>query len=236
MYDADYERYLEATEKYLANPPGVYDDSPDYVTKDSGMKTLHSDGVQRDAESGKPRFDLIWPEDVPFDDQLLTRVAWLYERGAAKYGDRNWEKSETLETLNHHKAAFLRHVFKLYADVDDGEDHAAAVVWNVNAIILTQRKIKAKAEAQRATDRLFGRETAGDSADLDYLFDMAEKHGFELVDKQKALKEEQGPAGQPWTPADNNLLLHVEDNNEVCGRGCPVYEAMENIRKRLGEV
>lgn len=218
MYDADYENYNQELRREQR------DGTPNYTTRDSGMKAIHADGVQRDTETGKPRFDLIWPDGVPFDDQLLTRVAWLYSRGADKYGARNWEKSETEETLSHHKAAFLRHVFKLYAGIDDGEDHAAAVVWNVNAIILTRRKIKAKEEAQQATNKLLGRETAGDSADLDYLLDMAEKHGFELVDKnsltgttqahdpacpyhptiadlkEEALKEETGPAGVPWTP------------------------------------
>lgn len=174
MYDADYEQYkrelLEEAEaawpddglnwlepgqkdlrgKYDAGLEELenksYSNSPDYVTKDSGKKAVHADGVQRDTEAGKPRFDLFLPEGVPFDEQLLTRVAWLYERGAAKYGDRNWEKSETEETLAHHRAAFLRHVFKFYFGVEDGEDHAAAVVWNVNAMDLTRRKIKAKAE------------------------------------------------------------------------------------------
>jgi hypothetical protein len=102
----------------------------------------HPDGVRRDAVAGKPRFDLMYPESVPYEDQLITRVARLYERGAAKYGDRNWEKSETKDSLAHHVASFWRHATQFILGVDDGEDHAAAVVFNVNAILLTRRNIK----------------------------------------------------------------------------------------------
>lgn len=115
-----------------------------YVTKDSGKKVVYEDGMQRDTSEGKPRFDLLLPRGVPFEEQLITRVADLYARGAVKYGDRNWEKSNTEESLAHHEAALLRHMYKYLTGVEDGEDHAAAIVWNVNAVDLTRRKIAKK--------------------------------------------------------------------------------------------
>jgi len=119
-----------------------------YVTRDSGEKAVHSDGVQRDKESGKTKFTLMFPEGVPMEQQLIVRVAELYTRGAEKYGDRNWENSCAPDTLVHHRDALWRHFMNFYFDVQDGEDHAAAIVWNINAVELTRRNIElAKADA-----------------------------------------------------------------------------------------
>lgn len=124
-----------------------------FVTKDSGKKAVYEDGMQRDTTEGKPMFGLMFPEGVPYEEQLITRVADLYARGAVKYGDRNWEKSCTPKSLNHHREAFWRHAVKFFLGVQDGEDHAAAVVWNVNAVELTRRNIRLReADAAAVAD------------------------------------------------------------------------------------
>lgn len=120
-----------------------------YETKDSGKQAQYADGMKRDTSEGKPQFALLFPKGVPFEDQLITRVADLYHRGALKYGDRNWENSSTEESLAHHEEALMRHVIKFLLGVEDGEDHGAAVVWNVNAVDLTRRKI-AMAAAEKS--------------------------------------------------------------------------------------
>lgn len=120
----------------------------EYVTHDSGSMSEYEDGMRRDATTGKPMFSLMFPEGVPYEDQMITRLAALYARGAEKYGARNHEKSSTEESLAHHKDAFLRHVFKFLLGVEDGEDHGAAVLWNAIAIDLTRRNIKAKQESK----------------------------------------------------------------------------------------
>lgn len=114
-----------------------------WLTKDSGVKAVHSDGVQRDAQQGKTLYPLMFPRDVPMKEQLIVRVAELYTRGAEKYGDRNWEKSSASDTLGHHLEALWRHFMNFVFDVQDGEDHAAAIVWNINAVELTRRNLKA---------------------------------------------------------------------------------------------
>lgn len=136
MYDADYDAYLNDMHQEL--------ESSGYFTKDSGTRAEHPDGVIRDTDEGKPRFDLLFPKGIPFNDQLITRTAELYERGGVKYGMRNWEKSDTPETLEHHEAALMRHVVRFLTGTNDGEDHAAAIVWNVNAVDLCRRKISLK--------------------------------------------------------------------------------------------
>lgn len=159
MYDADYEefqrqqaeyketgRYTEYVDEFTVV---THDQRPGLIkwtTKDSGKKAEYGDGMVRDTTEGKPQFPLLFPKGVPYEDQLITRVAELYQRGGEKYGARNWEKSSTEESLAHHEDALMRHVIKFLIGVEDGEDHAAAVVWNVNAVDLTRRKIQEKLE------------------------------------------------------------------------------------------
>lgn len=101
-----------------------------YVTKDSGQRKLYDSGMVRDTTEGKPRFDLLMPEGMPYDAQMLTRVGRLMERGIRKYGLRNWEKARTPEEAAHFKAAAWRHFIQWHSGEMD-EDHAAAVIFNV---------------------------------------------------------------------------------------------------------
>lgn len=140
MYDADYENFKREQEALedKQNPEAV---AGKWTVKDSGKKAEYSSGMRRDTTEGKPKFNLMLPEGVPYEDQLLYRVAMLYMRGGVRYGDRNWEKSCNPEDLAHHTDALWRHFVKFVLDVQDGEDHAAAVVWNVNAVLLTRRNM-----------------------------------------------------------------------------------------------
>jgi hypothetical protein len=135
---------------------------PAFEVKDSGAKAKYEDGMQRDTSAGKPQFPLMFPKGVPYEEQLMTRVAMHYHQGGVKYGARNWEKSSTEDSLAHHEDALMRHVVKFLLGVDDGEDHAAAVVWNVNAVDLTRRNIKAHTEQnEKEIDRALGDVTLG---------------------------------------------------------------------------
>lgn len=102
-----------------------------FGTKDSGEREVHPSGMQRDVNTGKPRFDLLIPKGVPFEDLYLTRVARLYERGAQKYEPRNWEKANSQEELDRALESAFRHFMQWYAGETD-EDHAAAVFFNIN--------------------------------------------------------------------------------------------------------
>lgn len=101
-----------------------------YETKDSGERQQYSTGMQRDVNTGKPRFDLIMPVDLPYESQMLTRWAALMARGAEKYEDRNWEKAGTLEELHRFKESAFRH-FVQWLNGEYDEDHAAAVFFNI---------------------------------------------------------------------------------------------------------
>jgi hypothetical protein len=105
----------------------------EYETKDSGVREEYDSGMQRDTQAGKPRFDLIIPAEVPYEEQLLTRWAALMARGAAHYGDRNWEKGNGQAELERARASALRHFMQWFTGETD-EDHAAATLFNIQAV------------------------------------------------------------------------------------------------------
>lgn len=126
-----------------------------FQVKDSGVTAEYADGMRRDTTEGKPRFDLLIPTGMPYEETLLYRAAMHYMLGGKKYGDRNWEKSRTAESLGHHTEALWRHFMKFVSRVEDGEDHAAAIFWNLNAVLYTQWRLEqelAKADASAVQD------------------------------------------------------------------------------------
>lgn len=103
---------------------------PKFVTKDSGKREQFDSGMQRDTQEGKARWDLLFPQDVPYNEQFLTRVAELLARGAEKYDARNWEQAAGEVELDRFKSSALRHMMQ-WAAGDTDEDHASAVVFNL---------------------------------------------------------------------------------------------------------
>lgn len=124
----------------------------EYVTKDSGKRARFNSGMQRDTEDGKPRFDLMLPLGVPYEEQFITRLAALYARGSVKYDDRNWEKADSEVEMNRMKSSAFRHFMEWMAGEDD-EDHAAAVAFNLNAYETTKYKVDKAAEQEKVTTR-----------------------------------------------------------------------------------
>jgi len=104
-----------------------------YTTKDSGKREEYSTGMRRDTQEGKPRYDLLY---LP----MMKRRAELLERGAIKYGERNWEKASTEEELNRFKASAFRHFIQWLSGEED-EDHAAAVTFNIDAVEMIKEKM-----------------------------------------------------------------------------------------------
>lgn len=114
---------------------------PEFVTVDSGERKTWTSGMQRDTSEAKPRFDLMFPLDQDFEDQLITRFARLLERGAVKYDARNWEQARTADELSRFRESAIRHFMEWFMGVDDGEDHAAAVLFNIMGAEYTKRRM-----------------------------------------------------------------------------------------------
>jgi hypothetical protein len=98
--------------------------------KDSGERLEFGSGMVRDVEYDKPGFHFLIPKDIPFDAQMLTRVARHLREGAKKYTPRNWEKGNTDEEAERARESALRHMMQWVMGETD-EDHAAAVIINV---------------------------------------------------------------------------------------------------------
>lgn len=113
-----------------------------FITKDSGKRLKYKSGMNRDLQTGKPRFDLIVPLDQKYNETLLYRWAMLMTRGYEKYGERNWEKANSKEELNRFKQSAFRHFMQWVNNVEDGEDHCAAVLFNLNAYEWLREKVK----------------------------------------------------------------------------------------------
>lgn len=98
--------------------------------KDSGKRLKYDSGMVRDVEDDKPAFELMFPQHVPFDQQMVTRVAEHLRKGARKYTRRNWEKGNSEEECERAMASALRHMIQWMTGATD-EDHAAAAIVNV---------------------------------------------------------------------------------------------------------
>jgi hypothetical protein len=103
-----------------------------FETKDSGKRQEYESGMVRDLQHGKPDFYLILTQGMPYDQQLLTRWAALMERGAVKYGRHNWTKANSEVELERFKSSAMRHFMQWICGEMD-EDHASAVLFNINA-------------------------------------------------------------------------------------------------------
>lgn len=101
-----------------------------FVTKSNGDPEPFEGGGMRDAEVGKPRFDLLRPKNVPYQAQILTRFAALMARGAEKYAARNWEQFSDQKALDRALSSLNRH-HEQYQCGETDEDHAASIMANV---------------------------------------------------------------------------------------------------------
>ena len=137
----------EVWDAYLASLDNNAGDEPADVSvgpiKDSGKRAEFASGMVRDTEDGKPRFDLLRPVGVPYEEQFFTRVARHMTHGIAKYGERNWEKANSHAEYERFKRSAERHLNQWLAGETD-EDHAAALVFNV----LAAETIKSKVEEE----------------------------------------------------------------------------------------
>ena len=97
-----------------------------FSIKDSGKRLKYKSGMVRDLQEGKPRYDLIY---LP----MITDLAHHMAGGACKYGERNWEKSNSVEELNRFKASAWRH-FVQFMNGEEDERHDSAILFNIGAI------------------------------------------------------------------------------------------------------
>jgi len=96
--------------------------------------SVEADGGGLRYNDGKPRYDLIPPE-------ALEDLAILYQRGASKYAERNWERGmswcKCFASMMRHAWAWMRGEEN---DPETGVHHMTAVAWNAFAIVTYVRR------------------------------------------------------------------------------------------------
>ena len=108
----------------------VSTDRVDHSQEECKYPEFEGGGV-REAQGDRPRFELLVPEGVPYEEQILTRWAVHMAKGAEKYAARNWEQFSDKEAYDRAVSSAFRHMMQWMAGVDDGEDHACAILFNV---------------------------------------------------------------------------------------------------------
>lgn len=114
-----------------------------YQLKDSGERKTFSTGMVRDSHA-KTEFDRVY--DGPMLDrwaELLT-VAAREKYPDLENGKPNWMLAETEEELIRFKKSAARH-FRQWIRGDVDEDHAAAVIFNLNGAEYVRDRLAQKA-------------------------------------------------------------------------------------------
>ena len=96
-----------------------------FETKDSGERESYRSGMVRDVADNKVDYSLI------YDGPMFERWAGLLDRGAKKYAKRNWMLSCGDAEYNRFRESAFRHFIQWFRG-DTDEDHAAAVMFNLN--------------------------------------------------------------------------------------------------------
>jgi hypothetical protein len=96
-----------------------------FETKDSGERVEFESGMVRDVDTGKTLWHLVT------SGPMLERWAELLTRGAEKYDADNWMKASGEAEAKRFRESAFRHFMQWYLGEDD-EDHAAAVIFNIN--------------------------------------------------------------------------------------------------------
>lgn len=119
-----------------------------FAVKDSGARQEFSSGMVRDVEEGKtdwtPLIELI-EEGVDlsliFDGPMVARYARHLSKGAKKYSARNWMKARGDAEYRRFRRSAVRHFFQWLAG-DRDEDHAAAVIFNMDGTEYVAARMK----------------------------------------------------------------------------------------------
>lgn len=104
------------------------------MIKDSGVRESFASGMVRDTAQDKTNVALV------FDGPMLWRWATHLTLGAVKYAKRNWMKAAGEAELERFRESAARHFAQWYRG-DTDEDHAAAVIFNINGAEYVRDKL-----------------------------------------------------------------------------------------------
>ena len=121
----------------------------EFVVKDSGKRQQFDGGMVRDTQDGKIDW---WRVYV---GPMMKRLAIHLTKGATKYPDvrpgiPNWTLAAGEEEMQRFRASAARH-FAQWMQGDLDEDHAAAVVFNINGYETLRENINQSRESSQST-------------------------------------------------------------------------------------
>ena len=108
----------------------------DFETKDSGERRQFDSGMVRDVDSDK----ILW--HLTASGPMLQRWAELMTRGVPKYGEDNWLLAEGEEEYKRFRSSAYRHFMQWWKGLEPDEDHAAAVMFNIDGAEYVKEKIR----------------------------------------------------------------------------------------------
>lgn len=103
-------------------------------------------GGKRSSDEGKPKFEYLLAPDMPYDEQILARIANRMEEGAKHYGDNNYGLMNTEDALKRCRSSLLRHTLQ-YINGETDEDHLAAIGCNILMVSKIEHNLKGKSDA-----------------------------------------------------------------------------------------
>jgi len=106
-----------------------------FTVKDSGKKEQYKSGMLREPVMDRTDYTLI------FDGPMMERWARHLTEGAKKYNKRNWMLAFEQKELERFRESAARHFYQWMQGHED-EDHAAAVIFNLNGYEFVKNKIK----------------------------------------------------------------------------------------------
>ena len=109
-----------------------------FQIKDSGERMEFSSGMVRDVTEDKIDYSLA------LDGPMFKRYAIHLTNGAKKYNKRNWMKAAGQEEYERFRESALRHFLQWFFG-DRDEDHAAAVLFNINGAEYVKEKLSSEA-------------------------------------------------------------------------------------------
>lgn len=113
------------------------DKRQEFVVKDSGQRKQFESGMVRDITDNKTDYSLV------YDGPMLHRWAEHITKGARKYTKRNWMQAAGQAELERFKESAARH-FAQWMRGEADEDHAAAVIFNINGAEYVKQKMEGK--------------------------------------------------------------------------------------------
>ena len=113
----------------------VVSPSREFHVKDSGARHQFDSGMVRDVTTGKVDYSLV------LNGPMFDRWAAHLDKGAIKYTKRNWMQANGQAELDRFRESALRHFLQWFRGETD-EDHAAAVLFNVNGAEYVKGRLK----------------------------------------------------------------------------------------------